>query len=45
MRAGTFNSVVRHLAYAMAGRALDITSLGGDVRDPQAWCASELEEL
>jgi hypothetical protein len=45
MRAGTSTSMAGHLAYAMAGRAFDIAALGGDVRDPQAWCASELVEL
>ena len=45
LRAGTASAVAGHLAYAMAGKVLDIVDAHGDVRDPDAWCASELLEL
>jgi hypothetical protein len=45
MHAGASAVVAGHLAYAMAGRALDIVDSGGDIWDPQAWCASDLQQL
>lgn len=42
MRAGAVTAIAGHLAYATAGRCLDVAASGRDMCDPQAWCASEL---
>ena len=36
------SAVNEHLAYAMAGKVLDIFDAQRDVRDPASWCAPEL---
>ena len=43
--AGSVTAVAGHLGFATAGRVLDVAGNGGDVQDPRAWVASNLQHL
>jgi hypothetical protein len=45
MHDGAHTAMAGHLAYTMSSRVLDLTASGGDVRYPEAWCASDLVQL
>ena len=45
LMAGFVTAVAGHLAFATAGRVLDVAGIGGDVQDPRAWVASNLQHL
>ena len=45
LMAGSVTAVAGHLAFATAGRVLDVAGNGGDVQDPRAWVASNLQHL
>lgn len=45
MEAGSITAVAGHLAFATAGRVLDVEDAGFDILEPQSWCMSSLQEL
>ena len=45
LMAGSVTAVAGHLGFATAGRVLDVAGNGGDVQDPRAWVASNLQHL
>jgi transposase InsO family protein len=45
MIGGAVTAVAGHLAYATAGKVLDITQSHADMRDPGAWSSTSLQDL